>query len=234
MTATILLGLAINEMCDISPWMAKQVVAVAARLNYIDHELRAIRGEEWAGLLDERPGKLFKLATALGFLAAAFGSRMRRRTILTRALLADARRAAIDIAASRKRRSSGITMAIRNWTMKNDGLSPGFMTLTYTPTNPYAVNIRFSGPAWDVSRDLLSLGLCENAGEGDFQVWTSQGPQKWLWFFLDSPSGSAAIRFRRSALRKFLRRSYSLVPSGTEPHYLELDSTLNKLLDADK
>jgi DNA-binding transcriptional MerR regulator len=64
----IVSGLLVNEYCDISPWVAVRLVRWAARLRYRgDPERAKVRGVEWAALIQERPGNLFKLLTALGF-----------------------------------------------------------------------------------------------------------------------------------------------------------------------
>src|SRR5690349_14212167 len=73
--SSILLGLfaplVLNEFCDISPWAGRKLVRWAARLRYgRGSERAAIRGEELAALIDQRPGKLFKLGTALCFVFA--------------------------------------------------------------------------------------------------------------------------------------------------------------------
>ncbi|MET7396378.1 hypothetical protein ABZS66_23145 [Dactylosporangium sp. NPDC005572] len=62
------LGLVANELCDVSPWLARRIVPLAARLWTTDEDRRAINAEAWLAIIDERPGKLFKLTTALAFL----------------------------------------------------------------------------------------------------------------------------------------------------------------------
>lgn len=69
--AGILSALAVNEACDVSPWAARKIVGWSARLRYADTQRAASRDEELAALIDARPGKLFKLITALAFAAAA-------------------------------------------------------------------------------------------------------------------------------------------------------------------
>ena len=70
----VLLGLAVNECSDISPWLAGKVVRCAARIRRPDRAEGL--AEELAALIDIRPGKLFKLFTALGFLFAAMARRV--------------------------------------------------------------------------------------------------------------------------------------------------------------
>lgn len=74
------LGLVANEMCDVSPWLARHVVSVAARLWTPNAELRKTYAEEWRAIIAERPGKLFKLFTGLGFLGAGAWRFARFRT----------------------------------------------------------------------------------------------------------------------------------------------------------
>ena len=65
------LSLIANEFCDVSPWLAKRLVTLAARCAYADESLAPGRAEEWSAVIDERPGKLFKLGTGFLFLAGA-------------------------------------------------------------------------------------------------------------------------------------------------------------------
>ncbi|WP_370463257.1 PH domain-containing protein [Micromonospora sp. WMMC415] len=75
----LVLGLIVNEMTDLSPWLGRKLVTWSARLHYPDdHERAEIRAEEHAAIINERPGKLFKLGTGLGFLADAVLTRLRR------------------------------------------------------------------------------------------------------------------------------------------------------------
>lgn len=92
----IVLGLAVNEMCDLSPWLAKRLVHWSAHVQYGDGERAELRAVEWISVIDSRPGKLFKLFTAVAFMLGASFARtqgtMRAarliQTILTMGLLA--------------------------------------------------------------------------------------------------------------------------------------------------
>ncbi|PRY30249.1 ATP-binding protein [Pseudosporangium ferrugineum] len=68
---SILFGLLVNECCELSPWIARRVVRWAAYRRYRNPVRARIRAEELAGVIDARPGKLFKLMTALAFGAVA-------------------------------------------------------------------------------------------------------------------------------------------------------------------
>ncbi|MFC6082994.1 hypothetical protein [Sphaerisporangium aureirubrum] len=74
----VLLGLAVNEMSDVCPRLAVRVVALAARLQYGDTPRAAERGEVVAAYINDRPGKLFKLLTALGFVTIGAMAGLRR------------------------------------------------------------------------------------------------------------------------------------------------------------
>lgn len=69
--AGIVLGLAVNECCDVSPWLARRLVRWSGRRRYRNPRRAEIRAEELVCLIDVRPGKLFKLITALGFVVSA-------------------------------------------------------------------------------------------------------------------------------------------------------------------
>lgn len=77
----IVFGLVVNETCDLSPWLAKRLVRVAVRLKYPEGRRRQIRLVELQSVIDERPGKLFKLITAVAFTVAALPSWSSRAVI---------------------------------------------------------------------------------------------------------------------------------------------------------
>jgi hypothetical protein len=64
-------ALAVNECCELSPWAAQKIARWSAHLRYEDSERAEVRAEELAAVVDGRPGKLFKLITAMCFAAAA-------------------------------------------------------------------------------------------------------------------------------------------------------------------
>jgi hypothetical protein len=68
---TIVVGLLINELCDVSPWCARKLVRWSAFRRYADQDRAKIRAEELTALINERPGKLFKLITASCFAVSA-------------------------------------------------------------------------------------------------------------------------------------------------------------------
>jgi lipopolysaccharide/colanic/teichoic acid biosynthesis glycosyltransferase len=63
----VISGLLVNEATDVCPWLAIRLVRWAAWRRYPHApERAAIRSEELAAVINDRPGKLFKLFTALG------------------------------------------------------------------------------------------------------------------------------------------------------------------------
>ncbi|MEU7911338.1 hypothetical protein [Microbispora bryophytorum] len=74
-------GLAANEFFEVCPWAAQKIVTWSARLQYGRSPRAEVRAEELAALIDCRPGKLFKLLTALAFAVGASSLRLRREAL---------------------------------------------------------------------------------------------------------------------------------------------------------
>jgi|GEM_PF-551025 len=68
---SILLGLLVNECTDAAPWCARKLVQWSAFCKYANQARAQARAEELAALINDRPGNLFKLITALGFVFGA-------------------------------------------------------------------------------------------------------------------------------------------------------------------
>jgi hypothetical protein len=85
-------ALAVNECCDLSPWAARKIARWSAHLRYTDSDRAETRAEELAAVIDDRPGKLFKLITALCLAGAAI-----RAWIVRAAIRAWAARATADV-----------------------------------------------------------------------------------------------------------------------------------------
>ena len=76
---SVLSGLAINEMSDVSPWLARVLIRKAAYLQYGHTPRGEVRAEELQAMVSiDRPGKLLKICTALGFLAVAIPAWVKR------------------------------------------------------------------------------------------------------------------------------------------------------------
>ncbi|MET7881287.1 hypothetical protein ABZS52_30675 [Micromonospora profundi] len=67
----VILGLIVNEMTDLSPWAARRLVFWAAYRWTPDTDIAEGYAEEWTAIIDERPGKLLKLLTAVQFSLGA-------------------------------------------------------------------------------------------------------------------------------------------------------------------
>ena len=108
--------------------------------------------------------------------------------------------------------------------------------LRYERDDPFAVHVSFpptasldgSAVEWTFGRELLSAGLRWPAGSGDVQIWPC-GPHRTVLEF-HAPEGMAMVRFGTEDLRRFLGRSYVVVPEGTESERLNLDDGLATLL----
>lgn len=108
----------------------------------------------------------------------------------------------------------------------------------YDPADPYAVHVLFHAESaggeavsWSFARELVVAGLDEPADIGDVRVWPWTTPRgDFLALAISSPDGNALFEIPRSALVRFLRRTYAVVPRGREPEYLDVDSCVFRLL----
>jgi hypothetical protein len=82
--------------------------------------------------------------------------------------------------------------------------------------------------AWVFGRDLLAAGLEQPAGDGDVHI-RPFGPAATMLEF-HAAAGTALVRLGTAPLRRFLRRSYVLVPERREHLQFDLDRDLADLL----
>lgn len=112
---------------------------------------------------------------------------------------------------------------------------PVSATLRYTAADPLAVHIDFppeaaldgEGVTWTFGRALLEAGLRGPAGSGDVHIWPCGRDRTIMEFH--SPHGLALLQFRTPALRRFLLRTYAVVPSGQEDVGAAVDRGLSAL-----
>ncbi|GAB3867928.1 hypothetical protein ACFPIJ_23580 [Dactylosporangium cerinum] len=82
LTVGALVGLLLAEWLEVCPWLAARIIPPAVHLWTADEAQREVYAEEWQALIDERPGKLLKLVSALvllgGGVLRAGGSGLRR------------------------------------------------------------------------------------------------------------------------------------------------------------
>jgi hypothetical protein len=108
-------------------------------------------------------------------------------------------------------------------------------SLRYDPSDPYAVHVTFlSGDGtceWVFARDLLEVGLTEDAGRGDVRIWPGHGdgPAS-VYISLSSPEGEALLEAPADDLRAFMDRTRVAVPLGAESLYLDVDAALAAVL----
>lgn len=108
--------------------------------------------------------------------------------------------------------------------------------LRYDTGDPIAVQLVFPGEgalngeetAWFFGRDLLEEGLAGPAGPGDVRIRPDGRGATVVELHADA--GMAVIEFDSAELRRFLLRSYDLVPLGEEDGDRGIDRLLAELL----
>ncbi|GAA3378336.1 SsgA family sporulation/cell division regulator [Streptomyces sannanensis] len=108
--------------------------------------------------------------------------------------------------------------------------------LRYDAADPFAVYMAFPAHAtlegtdvsWVFARELLEAGLEAPAGLGDVRVRPYGYDRTVLEFH--ASEGIAVVHVRTSELRRFLRRTWLLVPAGHEHHFLDVDQDVVELL----
>lgn len=113
-------------------------------------------------------------------------------------------------------------------------------SFSYASDDPYAVRVSFhvgldSPVSWVFARELLSGGLQGPQGLGDVRVWPSARAKAGLsggelHLSISSPYGRADFKAPAPPVDDFLRRTYEVVPAGTEGRHLDIDAGLAELL----
>ena len=104
----------------------------------------------------------------------------------------------------------------------------------YDAADPFAVWICFPrGIRWAMSRELLSRGMSDPAGDGDVHV--EPAVDDWgrgiVRFEFSSPDGHLHAEATTRELYRFLTRTLAVVPFGTED--LDVDAIVGELLGAE-
>ncbi|MFF4607224.1 SsgA family sporulation/cell division regulator [Streptomyces sp. NPDC001339] len=110
--------------------------------------------------------------------------------------------------------------------------------LHYQPADPLAVRMSFppeisldgSAVDWAFARELLDEGLRTPAGRGDVRVRPC-GPDRTVMEF-HAEEGIAMLQLKTADVRRFLARSYEVVPSGGEAAHLGMERELAELFGA--
>ncbi|MFG1890371.1 hypothetical protein ACGFIR_21195 [Micromonospora sp. NPDC049051] len=159
MTLGIVFGLLVNEITDVSPWLAKKLVRWSAYRWTTDPEAAETYSEEWAAIIEERPGKLLKLLTASKFALGAAGRAVPRAV---RSNYVKARNALTRFTSKKIRRRRDPS---RDATGRRHGdlhsfnvILPGGSTTTSTTTH---TGLLRSFTLVDVSGYLKDVGLLE-------------------------------------------------------------------------
>lgn len=110
---------------------------------------------------------------------------------------------------------------------------------SWSPQQPYVLRVAIatdmSGQhvTWDIARDLVQAGLVSTAatavGAGDVAVWSTDTD---LHIELDAPSGSALLRWDRSAISAVLAETLHACPNGADLPGTDLDRLLEDLAAA--
>jgi sporulation and cell division protein SsgA len=107
----------------------------------------------------------------------------------------------------------------------------------FDPGTPMIVSLTLNpwrGPSvtWRIGRELLSRGLYEESGEGDVQVWPTQGDEEdAALLLLLSKATSAVFELPVSAVGVWLTATYRIVPVKAETDALDWDVFLTGVLD---
>lgn len=75
----LLLGIIANDLWTLSSGLAHRIVVLAARLWSRDQQQAEVLAEEWQAHINDRPGQILKLLTALALFTAAIGRLLGRR-----------------------------------------------------------------------------------------------------------------------------------------------------------
>jgi hypothetical protein len=116
---------------------------------------------------------------------------------------------------------------------------PVHADLSYSHSDPYAVRVAFHTGGtevveWTFARSLLTDGVTHPVGDGDVQVWPATGSgQPLVCLSLSSPSGRALFEAPLTRIVEFLTRTYTLVPTGSESDFVDVESELASLLRGD-
>ena len=118
------------------------------------------------------------------------------------------------------------------------GTVPLDVTLSYDPTDPFAVTVVLHAEdgavRWIFARDLLVDGMFAPAGDedGDVYVWPclDNAGVSVVIVELRSPSGELMGQVPTRDLGRFVRDMLGAVPLGSEADHVDLDAVVERLL----
>lgn len=105
-------------------------------------------------------------------------------------------------------------------------------TLTYTSRAPYtlclALQLLEADPVvWHLDREMVLTGSYAPTGAGELHLWPAVGDG--LLLRLGVPGRCATLRGDRDQLTGFVRRSFLVVPPGTESRHIDWQPLLDTL-----
>jgi Streptomyces sporulation and cell division protein, SsgA len=107
--------------------------------------------------------------------------------------------------------------------------------LRYVSTDPYAVVMTVGLPGeepipWTFGRELLDDGLSGTCGAGDVSVAPCpQAPSFLLHVTLRDDVSHAVLQMGTASTKEFLRRTYELVPRGSESSFLLVEDDVSAI-----
>ncbi len=109
----------------------------------------------------------------------------------------------------------------------------------YEETEPYAVQVTFHaddiGAEPEFARSSLARGVLEPVGGGRISMWPSLAVdgRAVVVMSVSDPSGDLVCEITTDQIHRFLTRTYTLVPVGSESDHLDLDAVVERLLTSD-
>ena len=109
-------------------------------------------------------------------------------------------------------------------------------TLSYKPSDPFAVTLTIFAAEWPVywtiSRDLLLRGCQTCVGMGDVRIepYVDAQGRSLLWLELTSDDGAAVLTTPAADVIAFCERALEAIPLGAEADHLDLDGVIDRLL----
>ena len=115
---------------------------------------------------------------------------------------------------------------------------PVMLDLSYDRSDPYAVSLTFhmytdATVRWVLGRDLLLDGMARLTGVGDVQIWPCRSPAADSVHIALCPcpkQDAVVVTASARAVGAFLRRTFAMVPTGTEEHHLDVAGAVQQLL----
>jgi len=135
-----------------------------------------------------------------------------------------------------------VTAVVDGKLLARGAVRPAQARLEYSQADPWAVWARFRAGApgdpaavdfeWAFSRDLLSVGLHVESGQGAVRVrpWVLPRRRRVVIIEMLTTAGAVAFTTPAAGVKRFLKAARALVPPGTETRHLDLDAGIAGIL----